>query len=160
MAACPSMLRSNTHALLGNLSEMMGDLDSAVQSYESAIRHNRYCITAMNQISAIYRTKENFPKAVEYLQEILKLDPNNGEVMGSLGVYCQVLRIMGSEATDSARPLLLDDGGPSASLQRIPECTVPPAGPKGRTLLRQLHANPLANCDLGTQTLVRHRYSL
>ena len=63
----------------------MGDLDGAVHAYEQAIRHNPYCINAMNQISAIYRTKENFPKAVEYLQAILKLDPNNGEVMGSLG---------------------------------------------------------------------------
>ena len=64
---------------------MMGDLESAIHSYEQALRHNPQCVAAMNQISAIYRTKENFPKAVEFLQAILRLEPQNGDVMGSLG---------------------------------------------------------------------------
>ena len=63
----------------------MGNLDDAVIAYEQALRHNLQSIQAMNAISCILRTKENFPKAVEYLQAILKLDPNNGEVWGSLG---------------------------------------------------------------------------
>lgn len=71
--------------LSGSLSEVMGDLDGALQAYEHALRHNRASITAMNQISCILRTKENFPRAVEYLQEILKLDNSNGEVWGSIG---------------------------------------------------------------------------
>lgn len=65
----------------------MGDLDGAINAYEQALRHNQYSVTAMNQISTILRTKENFPKAVEYLQAILKLDANNGEVWGSLGQF-------------------------------------------------------------------------
>jgi general transcriptional corepressor CYC8 len=63
----------------------MGDLDGAVNAYEQALRHNQYSVNAMNQISAILRTKEQFPKAIEYLQAILKLDAGNGEVWGSLG---------------------------------------------------------------------------
>ena len=63
----------------------MGDLDGAVNAYEQALRHNQYSIQAMNAISCILRTKENFPRAVEYLQAILKLDASNGEVWGSLG---------------------------------------------------------------------------
>lgn len=39
----------------------------------------------MNAISSILRAQENFAKAVEYLQSILKLDGNNGDVWGSLG---------------------------------------------------------------------------
>ncbi len=39
----------------------------------------------MNAISLILRTREEFAKAVDYLQAILKLDQNNGEVWGSLG---------------------------------------------------------------------------
>ena len=70
----------------GNLTELMGDLDSAVSAYEQALRHNQYSIPAMNAISCILRTKENFPRAVEYLQAIVKLDANNGEVWGSLGI--------------------------------------------------------------------------
>lgn len=65
----------------------MGDLDGAMSAYEQALRHNQYSIQAMNAISLILRTKENFPRAVEYLQNILKLDGNNGEVWGSLGEW-------------------------------------------------------------------------
>lgn len=70
---------------VGNLTELMGDLEGAVTAYEQAMRHNQYSIQAMNAISCILRTKENFPRAVEYLQGILKLDAANGEVWGSLG---------------------------------------------------------------------------
>lgn len=70
----------------GSASELMGDLDGAFAAYERALQHNYQSISAMNAISCILRTKENFPKAVEYLQAILKLDANNGEVWGSLGI--------------------------------------------------------------------------
>ncbi len=63
----------------------MNDLDGALNAYEQALRHNYQSITAMNAISCILRTKELFPRAVEYLQGILKLESNNGEVWGSLG---------------------------------------------------------------------------
>ncbi|KAL9117924.1 MAG: hypothetical protein Q9187_005534 [Circinaria calcarea] len=75
---------------IGNLTELMGDLDGAVNAYEQALRHNQYSIQAMNAISCILRTKENFPRAVEYLQAILKLDGSNGEVWGSLG-HCYLM---------------------------------------------------------------------
>lgn len=68
----------------------MGDLDGAVHAYEQALRHNFQSIQAMNAISCILRTKENFPRAVEYLQGILKLDATNGEVWGSLGEHASV----------------------------------------------------------------------
>ena len=65
----------------------MGDMDGAINAYEQALRHNTYSVQAMNAISCILRTKENFPRAVEYLQAILKLDQGNGEVWGSLGRF-------------------------------------------------------------------------
>ena len=65
----------------------MGNLDDAVIAYEQALRHNMHSIQAMNAISCILRTKENFPRAVEHLQNILKIDSSNGEVWGSLGNY-------------------------------------------------------------------------
>ena len=86
---------------VGNLTELMGDLDGAVYAYEQALRHNQYSIQAMNAISCILRTKENFPRAVEYLQGILKLDPNNGEVWGSLGKLFQCPSESLSELTHS-----------------------------------------------------------
>ena len=108
----------------------MGDLDGALNAYERALQHNFQSITAMNAISCILRTKENFPRAVEYLQGILKLDQNNGEVWGSLGNYhkCSarnaVLTII--------RTLLLDDGRPSTSVRRISASPLPPPRPQGK----------------------------
>jgi len=72
---------------LGSTCEIQGDSDGALFAYEQALRHNFQSIQALNAISCILRTKENFPRAVEYLQTILKLDQSNGEVWGSLGSY-------------------------------------------------------------------------
>lgn len=66
---------------------MMGDLDGAMSAYEQALRHNQWSIPAMNAISCILRTREQFQKAIEYLQNILKLDPQSGETWGSLGKF-------------------------------------------------------------------------
>ena len=79
-----------TLAWLGNLTELMGDYDRAMQAYEAALRLNPYSINAMNSISCILRTKEQYPKAVEYLQSILNMDNNNGEIWGSLG-HCYLM---------------------------------------------------------------------
>jgi glucose repression mediator protein len=70
---------------IGSLAELLGNLDEAMASYEHALRANPRSIPAMNAISCILRTQEQFHKAVEYLQNILKLDGNNGDVWGSLG---------------------------------------------------------------------------
>jgi tetratricopeptide (TPR) repeat protein len=74
---------SNTS--IGSFLEMIGNLDEAIGAYDNALRANRASIPAMSAISAILRTQENFHKAVEYLNQILKLEPNNGDVWGSLG---------------------------------------------------------------------------
>ena len=44
----------------------------------------------MNSISLILRTREEFPKAAEYLHAILKLDNTNGEAWGSLGRFMHI----------------------------------------------------------------------
>ncbi|KAK2756777.1 glucose repression mediator protein [Arachnomyces sp. PD_36] len=75
---------------IGSLTELMGDLDGAMSAYEQALRHNQWSIPAMNAISCILRTREQFQKAIEYLQNILKLDPQNGETWGSLG-HCYLM---------------------------------------------------------------------
>lgn len=54
-------------------------------AYERALVANQNSIPAMNAVSLLLRAREDYGKAVEYLQAILKLDPNNGEVWGSLG---------------------------------------------------------------------------
>ncbi|KAJ0422744.1 hypothetical protein BJY00DRAFT_300033 [Aspergillus carlsbadensis] len=75
---------------IGSMTELLGDLDGAMSAYEQALRHNQWSVAAMNAISCILRTREQFPKAVEYLQNILKLDPGSGETWGSLG-HCYLM---------------------------------------------------------------------
>ncbi|KAI1083730.1 hypothetical protein F5B20DRAFT_525194 [Whalleya microplaca] len=70
---------------IGSFSELLGNFDEAMIAYEHALSANPNSVPAMNAISLILRTREDFHKAVEYLQAILKIDQNNGEVWGSLG---------------------------------------------------------------------------
>jgi tetratricopeptide (TPR) repeat protein len=75
---------------MGSLSEQMQDLDGAIQCYEQALKFNSWSVPAMQGIACILRTKDHFPQAVEYLRTILKVDPANGEVWGSLG-HCYLM---------------------------------------------------------------------
>ena len=86
----PPLLCAELPFSLGSVTELMGDLDRAMAAYENALRQNPYSIPAMNSISCILRTKEQFAKAVEYLQSILNLDANNGDIWGSLG-HCYLM---------------------------------------------------------------------
>lgn len=87
---------------------MLGNLDEAIVAYENALRSNPRSIQALNAISGILRGQEQFPKAVEYLQSILKLDGNNGDVWGSLGQL--IVRERPNSLLTVRRTLLLDDG--------------------------------------------------
>lgn len=71
--------------LSGSLSELLGNVEDALFAYEQAIRANPQSIQAMNSISAILRTREDFPKAIEFLNQILNIEKGNGEAWGSLG---------------------------------------------------------------------------
>ena len=110
----------------------MGDLDGAVNAYEQALRHNQYSIQAMNAISCILRTKENFPRAVEYLQAILKLDGSNGEVWGSLGMFTEFLSVEVPPADLCQRTLLPNDGRSAASILSISTSIISSKRSKGK----------------------------
>jgi glucose repression mediator protein len=92
----------------GNFYEMIPDLTEALHAYEHALRANPRSIPAMSAISTILRTQEHFPKAVEYLNQILKLDPANGDCWGSLGELHSSANY--EHVTKNNRTLLLDDG--------------------------------------------------
>lgn len=85
---CDITINPLTDNSLGNFFEMIGQLDEAIGAYEHALRASPRSIPAMNAISSILRTQENFPKAVEYLNQILSLDQANGDCWGSLGRSC------------------------------------------------------------------------
>ncbi|KAF1851862.1 TPR-like protein [Cucurbitaria berberidis CBS 394.84] len=75
---------------MGSLSEQLQDYDGAMQCYEQALKYNQWSVPAMQGIACILRTKDAFPAAVEYLRTILKVDPANGDVWGSLG-HCYLM---------------------------------------------------------------------
>ena len=80
----------NTWLALGQLSELMGELDGATQAYERAMNFNQWSVPAMLAISCILRSKDQFTAAVEYLRQIIKIEPANGEVWSSLG-HCYLM---------------------------------------------------------------------
>lgn len=110
---------------------MMSDLDGARQCYDHALRHNNWSVPAMQAISCILRSMEQFPAAVEYLKNILKIDSNNGDVWGSLGTFPAPAASVSLCSPLVCRPLLPHDGRPAAGLLCLPAGTLPPAGPKG-----------------------------
>ncbi|CAG8438268.1 3697_t:CDS:10 [Scutellospora calospora] len=75
---------------MGSAAELMQEYDRAMNAYESALRHNSYSITALSNIAALCRGREQFPKAVEYFQRILNIDQANGEIWGALG-HCYLM---------------------------------------------------------------------
>jgi len=54
-------------------------------AYESALRANPQSVPAMMAIALILRTREEYHKAIEYLQAVIKLEPTNGDAFGNLG---------------------------------------------------------------------------
>jgi len=81
----PLMLSIDSFA--GSLNELLGDHEGALFAYEQALRHNQWSPQTLNAISCILRTKEKYPEAMEYLKNILKVEPANGEAWGNLGMF-------------------------------------------------------------------------
>ena len=77
--------------LSGSLFEQVGDLDGAIQGFEQALRHNQWSLPAMNGIAGVLKAREQYPKAVEYFQNILKIDSTDGKIWGSLGEFLDTL---------------------------------------------------------------------
>ncbi|KAI7904442.1 uncharacterized protein BX663DRAFT_431845 [Cokeromyces recurvatus] len=61
-----------------------------MNSYESALRHNPYSITALFHIASLYRGKEQFDKAIDYFKRILAIQESHGEAWGALG-HCYIM---------------------------------------------------------------------
>lgn len=71
--------------LIGSLAEQLGEHNEAMSAYEHALRANPQSIQAMSAISLILRHKEDFTKAIDFLQAILTIDKTHGETWGNLG---------------------------------------------------------------------------
>lgn len=85
-----AIVNEQTWLQLGHLSEIMNDSDGAMSAYENAMRFNRRSVPAMLAISCILRSKDQFTGAVEYLKQIIQVEPTEGEVWSSLG-HCYLM---------------------------------------------------------------------
>jgi general transcriptional corepressor CYC8 len=74
---------------LGQIHELTGDLDNALYAYEQALRHDQWSTRNLNAISSILRAREKYPEAMEFLKNVLKVEPSNGEAWGNLGISCR-----------------------------------------------------------------------
>ncbi|KAK9762843.1 glucose repression mediator protein, partial [Basidiobolus ranarum] len=83
-------MNEQTWLQLGALAELMLDHDRALNAYEATLRHNPYSISALTQIASLCRSREQFPKAVEYFQRILNIEGNHGDIWGALG-HCYLM---------------------------------------------------------------------
>ncbi len=74
-----------TNSSLGALFEGTKDYDGAIHCFESALRQNAYSVPALLGIANIFRSKDVYPQAIEYLRAITKFEERNGEVWETLG---------------------------------------------------------------------------
>ncbi|ODV88656.1 hypothetical protein CANCADRAFT_29521, partial [Tortispora caseinolytica NRRL Y-17796] len=85
-----SALVEQTMISLGELAELMQEYDIAIRSYETALSKNPYSIPAMLGIANCYRVKEMFTQAAEHYQNVVQLQPENGEFWALLG-HCYLM---------------------------------------------------------------------
>lgn len=89
----PSILSETTAATwlaIGLLAELLGDLEKALASYDSALRHSPNNPEALTKLANIYRSKDVFFKAAELYEQALNFNPENGDTWGLLG-HCYLM---------------------------------------------------------------------
>lgn len=85
---------ANLHAsrisLTGRTAEAVGNMNKALASYETALRHSPYNAEALTQTASILRQQEKFPEAIEYFTRVVALNETAGDVWGALG-HCYLM---------------------------------------------------------------------
>ena len=72
------------------LSESLDDVDNAMVSFESVLKHNSGNMNAITQLATIYRLKEQYGKSIECLKHILAYEKTNGQMWCELG-HCYLM---------------------------------------------------------------------
>ncbi|KAL1915941.1 uncharacterized protein VTP21DRAFT_6329 [Calcarisporiella thermophila] len=92
MSNLQKLAQANEQAWLqmGTVAEIMMEYDRAMSCYEAALNHSPYSIPALQHIAALCRGREQFGRAIEYFQRILRIQENSGEIWGALG-HCYLM---------------------------------------------------------------------
>lgn len=85
-----SIVNEQTWIAIGSTAETMSDPTRALAAYDSALLHNPYSILALSAMASLYRSMEHFDLAIEYIQRVLDIDRENGEVWGAMG-HCYLM---------------------------------------------------------------------
>lgn len=83
-------MNERTWLQLGQLAEIMNEPDRAIQAYEAALRHNPHSNETLTLVAAVCRAAEQYQKAADYFQRLLKIHDQNGEIWGALG-HCYLM---------------------------------------------------------------------
>jgi len=92
--------------LVGSVAEKQGNLEQAATAYNKALCFNPVNVPALIALASISRKRENYSKAIEYLQMVLSLDSKNGEMWGALG-HCNLMTEELRRAYDAYQEALL-----------------------------------------------------
>ena len=76
---------AGTWLAIGSLAESLGDVEKALASYDSALRHSPNNPEILTKLANMYRSKDVFFKAAELYEQALNFHPENGEDMGIIG---------------------------------------------------------------------------
>lgn len=64
----------------------MGVNNIAIEAFDRALRFNAGSVDALHSIAAVFRSEDKYDVAVDYLEQILKIEPSNGESWSALGM--------------------------------------------------------------------------
>ena len=72
------------HSRVGRVWERRGRLNKAIARYRRALQINPDCIESRRNLGKILVAKRKFLDAVIHLEEVLALDPDDGETLATL----------------------------------------------------------------------------
>ena len=72
------------HSRVGRVWERRGRLNKAIARYRRALQINPDCIESRRNLGKVLIAKRKFLDAVIHLEEVLALDPDDGEVLATL----------------------------------------------------------------------------
>ena len=78
-------LKANAYLSLGNLHQLQGNDELAIESMSSAIKANPNSAEAYFCLAYMEQENDNFPSAIEYFEKALALNMNDSGAFNNLG---------------------------------------------------------------------------
>ena len=113
-------LQANAHLSLGNLHQLQGNDELAIESMSNAIKANPNSAEAYFCLAYMEQEKDNFSPAIEYFEKALTLNSNDSGAFNNLG-NCYDRLEKNNEAIDAySQAIALDENYIAAIYNRMP----------------------------------------